>query len=134
MNILILTGKFGMGHWSASQSLRQRLLRAFPDARVEVEDFFAYAMPDASDALYKGFSLLVTLGSGLYNTYYKCTENITIKTKPPFESYFQDKLLELLAQRRPDAVVCTHPTCAQLMADYKRETGAAVPWSPASPT
>ena len=26
MNILILTGKFGMGHWSASQSLRQRLL------------------------------------------------------------------------------------------------------------
>ena len=63
MNILILTGKFGMGHWSASQSLRQRLLRAFPDARVEVEDFFAYAMPDASDALYKGFSLLVTLGS-----------------------------------------------------------------------
>ena len=71
MNILILTGKFGMGHWSASQSLRQRLLRAFPDARVEVEDFFAYAMPDASDALYKGFSLLVTLGSGLYNTYYK---------------------------------------------------------------
>ena len=127
MNILILTGKFGMGHWSASQSLRQRLLRAFPDARVEVEDFFAYAMPDASDALYKGFSLLVTLGSGLYNTYYKCTENITIKTKPPFESYFQDKLLELLAQRRPDAVVCTHPTCAQLMADYKRETGAAVP-------
>lgn len=127
MNILILTGKFGMGHWSASQSLRQRLLRAFPDARVEVEDFFAYAMPDASDALYKGFSLLVTLGSGLYNTYYKCTENIAIKTKPPFESYFQDKLLELLAQRRPDAVVCTHPTCAQLMADYKRETGAAVP-------
>ena len=33
MNILILTGKFGMGHWSASQSLRQRLLRAFPKMR-----------------------------------------------------------------------------------------------------
>ena len=39
MNILILTGKFGMGHWSASQSLRQQLLHNFPDARVEVEDF-----------------------------------------------------------------------------------------------
>lgn len=36
MNILILTGKFGMGHWSASQSLRQQLLRAFPGAEVEV--------------------------------------------------------------------------------------------------
>ena len=39
MNILILTGKFGMGHWSASQSLRQQLLRAFPGAEVEVLDF-----------------------------------------------------------------------------------------------
>lgn len=89
MNILILTGKFGMGHWSASQSLRLQLLGAFPSAQVTVEDFFAYAMPDASHALYKGFSLMVTLGSGLYNTYYKCTENMSIKTKLPFEGYFQ---------------------------------------------
>ena len=48
MNILILTGKFGMGHWSASQSLRQQLLRAFPGAEVEVLDFVAEAMPNAS--------------------------------------------------------------------------------------
>lgn len=47
MNILILTGKFGMGHWSASQSLRQQLLRAFPGAEVEVLDFVAEAMPNA---------------------------------------------------------------------------------------
>ena len=30
MKILILTGKFGMGHYSASQSLRLQLLGAFP--------------------------------------------------------------------------------------------------------
>ena len=53
MNILILTGKFGMGHWSASQSLRQQLLRAFPGAEVEVLDFVAEAMPNASEAMYK---------------------------------------------------------------------------------
>ena len=72
MNILILTGKFGMGHWSASQSLRLQLLNAFPAANVTVEDFFAYALPDASEAIYKGFSLLVTHGSG----------SITSTTKP----------------------------------------------------
>ena len=27
VRVLILTGKFGMGHWSAAQSLRQELLR-----------------------------------------------------------------------------------------------------------
>ena len=34
MKILILTGKFGLGHWSASQSLRQQLGRDFPKAEV----------------------------------------------------------------------------------------------------
>ena len=34
MKILILTGKFGMGHYSASQSLRLQLLGAFPGSQV----------------------------------------------------------------------------------------------------
>ena len=33
MKILILTGKFGMGHYSASQSLRLQLLGAFPGSQ-----------------------------------------------------------------------------------------------------
>ena len=36
MNILILTGKFGMGHWSAAQSLRQQLLGSRPDDFLNV--------------------------------------------------------------------------------------------------
>ncbi len=39
MNILILTGKFGMGHWSAAQSLRQQLLAGHSGMTVEVMDF-----------------------------------------------------------------------------------------------
>lgn len=127
MNILILTGKFGMGHWSASQSLRLQLLGAFPGAEIAVEDFFAYAMPDASEAIYKGFSLLVTRGSGLYNIYYKATENATVKARPPLEDLFQDKLAELLWEKRPDAVIATHPFCAQLVSDYKDEVGSDLP-------
>ena len=96
MNILILTGKFGMGHWSASQSLRQQFLREDPDAEAEVLDLIDYAMPSASDAWYKGFSLLVTHGSGLFNTYYKMTENMEGEARPPFEGHFVDKLQDLL--------------------------------------
>lgn len=127
MKILILTGKFGMGHWSASQSLRLQLLGAFPGAEVAVEDFFEYAMPDASEAIYKAFSLLVTRGSGLYNIYYKATENATVKAKPPLEDLFQDKLAELLWDMRPDAVIATHPFCAQLVSDYKEEVASDLP-------
>lgn len=127
MNILILTGKFGMGHYSASQSLRQQLLRAFPEAVVAVEDFVAYAMPNGSEAMYKGFNLLVTHGSSLFNTYYKLTENAPADARPPFEGIFLEKLDELLSERRPDAVIATHPLCAQLVTRWKWESGQTLP-------
>ena len=127
MKILILTGKFGMGHYSASQSLRLQLLGAFPSAQVEVVDLPAYAIPDASEAIYKAFSLLVIKGSGLYNIYYKATENTTLKARPLLDDLFQDKLGQLLWEERPDAVIATHPFCARLVADYKEEVSSDLP-------
>ena len=127
MNILILTGKFGMGHWSASQSLRQQLLRAFPGAEGEVLDFVAEAMPNASEAMYKCFNLLVTSGSGLFNLYYKLTQDLPADARPLFETLFLDKLEELVAARRPDAVIATHPLCARMVSRWKGETGSALP-------
>jgi len=121
MNILLLTGKFGMGHWSASQSLRQQLLHNFPDATVEVEDFLTYAMPNFAETMYKGFNLVVTHGSPLFNVYYKLTSLNHPDARPPFEGLLLDKLTELLHQRRPDAVIATHPLCAQLVSRLKGE-------------
>lgn len=127
MNILILTGRFGMGHYSAAQALRLQLKRAFPRAEVEVEDFFAYALPDGAETLYKCFDLLVSRGSGLYNLYYQAMGHIPFRTRPPMEELFQDKLLELLEERRPDVAIATHPLCARLVSDYKEEVGADLP-------
>lgn len=126
MNILILTGKFGMGHWSAAQSLRQQLLEEGPH-RARVVDFIEYALPGASEALYRSFSLLVTHGSGIYNTYYKLTENAEGAGRPILERRFLDRLEELLDDCRPDAVIATHPFCARLVSRYKWETGHALP-------
>lgn len=123
MNILILTGKFGMGHWVASQSLQQFLQHSFPDAVIKVEDFCAYAMPGASDVMYKFFHMLVTHGTHLFNTYYKLTALGHSDACPPFEGLFLDKLLELLYRERPDAVIATHPLCAQLVSRLKEKAG-----------
>ena len=75
----------------------------------------------------QAFSLLVTKGSGLYNIYYKATENATLKGRPPLADLFQDKLGELLWEERPDAVIATHPFCAQLVSDYKEELCSTLP-------
>lgn len=128
MNVLILTGKFGMGHYSAAQSLRQQLLEEEESHQADVVDFVEYAMPgNASEAVYRFFSLLVTRGSGLFNTYYKMTENLESDARPPLEWRFLNKLEDLLEEKRPDAVIATHPLCAQLVSRYKWETGSALP-------
>ena len=127
MRILILTGKFGMGHWSASQSLRQQLLRAFPGAEVEVLDLVAQAMPNASDAMYKCFNLLVTRGSGLFNLYYKLTRDLPADTWTLLDDLFLDELSGLMVEKSPDAVIATHPLCARMVSRWKGATGSRLP-------
>ena len=127
MNILILTGKFGMGHWSASQSLRQQLLRAFPGAEVEVLDFVAEAMPNASEAMYKCFNLLVTRGSGLFNLYYKLTQDLPADARPLFRDFVPGQTGG--ACRRPAARRGDRhpPPLAPGWCPLEGETGSALP-------
>lgn len=125
MNILILTGKFGMGHWSAACSLRQQLLSSRPDASVEVVDFPAYAMPNLSGVMYKCFNLMVSHGRYLFNMYYRATGKGHPDARPLLEGVFLRRLAELLCQEHPDVVIATHPLCAQLVSRLKERTGGS---------
>lgn len=127
MNILILTGKFGMGHLSAANSLRQELLTAFPSAQIQTVDFFEYALSDASEAVYKWFDLLVTKGTGLYNSFYRLTENEKQSAFPLYAYPFLQPMNALLDASRPAAVVATHPLCAKILSRCKEERGLDFP-------
>lgn len=127
MNILILTGKFGMGHLSAARALAQQLQKDFPAARIELLDFFAYALPDAGEAVYKWFNLLVTRGSGLYNAVYRLTENGRLDSFPLYAFPFLSRMETLLETRRPDVVFSTHPLCAKVLSRCKEENGLTIP-------
>lgn len=127
MNILILSGKFGMGHWIAAESLQQQLLRGFPEAAVEVVDFPAYAMPKLSQAMYKGFNLMVFHGSSIFNTYYKFTSLGHSDARPIMEGTFFNRLSELFGEKHPDVVLATHPLCAQLVSRFKEKMNLELP-------
>ena len=73
MNILILTGKFGMGHLSAANALREQLGQ--DGHRAEVVDLFEYAAPELAPAMYWWFNVLVTYGGVFYNFYHDLTVN-----------------------------------------------------------
>lgn len=124
MKLMILTGKFGMGHWAASLSLKQQLERSL-GARVEVVDFFAAALPELSPALYKSFRLLVTYGGGLYNLVHLLTENSNLSS--PLAELLTRRFYDLALSRQPDAVIATHPLCAQLVSRFKRDYGVPLP-------
>ncbi|MFG6355331.1 MAG: UDP-diphospho-muramoylpentapeptide beta-N-acetylglucosaminyltransferase [Acetatifactor sp.] len=123
MNILILTGKFGMGHWSAAQSLQQYLLGSYPGASVEVVDIPAYAMPKLSGVMYTFFNLMVTHGRPIFNLYYRITGKGRPDAHPLFEGMFLSRLEQLFRHKRPDLVIATHPLCAQLVSRYKEKAG-----------
>ena len=52
MKILILTAKFGMGHYSASHSIEQQIQQKFPNTSISIVDFFEYSAPRVSNILY----------------------------------------------------------------------------------
>ena len=123
MEILILTGKFGMGHWSAALSIQEQLEREGHQAQVV--DFFAYALPETAPALYRGFNLLVTYGGGIYNLFHRMKRNA--EGEVPLASQLTRRLAGLLAVTRPDVVVSTHPVCSGVVARYKAERTSALP-------
>ena len=59
MNIIILTGRFGMGHIKAAEAIREEILRDNEANNVEIIDFMDYMFPAISKYIYKGFNFLV---------------------------------------------------------------------------
>lgn len=122
MNILILTGKFGMGHLSAANALREQLVQ--DGHRADVVDLFEYAMPERASAMYWWFNVLVTYGGVFYNIYHHLTANGGGEGRG---DDLLDGLAALLDERGPDVVVSTHPVCSAAMARYKEEGLSELP-------
>lgn len=119
MNILILTGKFGMGHWSAAQSLREQM--EGEGHQVCVVDFFEYAIPELAPTLYRGFDLLVTYAGGMYNLYHRMTRSA--EGEVPLSFRLARSFERLAEEKAPEAVVSTHPVCSGVVSRYKMSRG-----------
>ena len=122
MNILILTGKFGMGHLSAANALREQLGQ--DGHRAEVVDLFEYAAPELAQAMYWWFNVLVTYGGVFYNIYHDLTVNDSGDSRGDNLLGGLDRLLD---EYEPDVVVSTHPICSAAMAKYKEEGPSDIP-------
>lgn len=124
MNIIILTGRFGMGHVKAAEAIREQILAERPESSVKIIDFMDYMFPTFSKYIYKGFNFLVGSCSGLYNAINKAAGS---SHAVPLKLTMAHKIDRLIAACRPDCIVVAFPVCSQYISAYKQMRRCQVP-------
>lgn len=116
MNILILTAKYGMGHYMASNAIKQELENK--NVHVDVIDFFDIIFPRIKNAIYSTFNFLVSRCSRIYNFLYKFSANTS---EAPFKTVVGKRLEKIIEENNVDIVISTFPACSKYISAYKKE-------------
>ena len=124
MKIIIMTGRFGMGHCSVAQALKEDLEQSNQEATVEVIDIMEHLLPSLNRAIYGAFHLMVSRCSGMYNSLNKTAEKYN---SIPFKGIIVRKIGAIIDSYEPDLILSTLPLCTKFVSAYKEETGCEIP-------
>ena len=120
MNVLILTGRFGMGHVKCAEAIKEEIKTKYQDANVTVIDFCDYCFPRASKLIYKGFELCVFKFYDAYNKLAKFSNHLNCV---PFKRVIYNHMEKLMCTYSPDLVVADLPMCVQYFSSFKKKQG-----------
>ncbi len=124
MRILILFAKTGSGHMRAAQALESAVKENEENAQVLIVDALEYVSDKFNKLVVDGYKYAAMKTPGLYGFSYKFSnsENLTSKAVQSINASFAKRLIPLLKEFKPDAVVTTHPF-ASIMFARLRERG-----------
>src|SRR5919201_445571 len=115
--ILILTAGFGEGHNSAARGVRDGLARVAQNgADVELRDLFAEAYGPINELVRRSYLALVNSAPRAWGIVYRWLDR-----KSDYDKEFQrfsrlkSHFATLLANFRPDVVVCSFPAYANIL-------------------
>ena len=123
MNILILTGKFGYGHISTANSIKEKLEKENPEYNIKIVDFLDYMFPYLSRIIYKGFNILVNKFSRVYNLLNLIASK---NTNVPLKKVIVKKIDDLFFCNNIDLVISVLPICSQYISAYKKMTNSNI--------
>jgi len=129
MKVLIITGRFGLGHTSVANTLANEINKVFPGSSIVKKDLFEYLTPGFHEILYNGYGGFVNnpLGSRYYNFFYKKTEFKNKSIPMIFDGLFLPAIHHLVKKTRPDIIICTLPYGAQIFSAYKGRYNCSIP-------
>ena len=129
MKILILTGRFGMGHLKAAEAIKEELTFCHrKDGQkfdIEIIDWLEYLMPHHAKYIYNGYSSLIRRNTVFYNLHYKSSENRPITQKPNLVGYV--RMNQLIYEKQPDFIISVLASASKAVAYYKALSGSSIP-------
>lgn len=126
MKVLILTAKYGMGHISASNSIKQDIIKYNSDAEVKIIDFYNYTFSSLSRYFYDAFGLILKHATKLYGKFY--SENDKPGSKfGPVTRILANSAQILVAEEKPDIIISTFPIISQSISLCKKKYGVDIP-------
>ncbi|GEM_PF-25906 len=122
---LIITGKFGMGHVSAANAIKEELLEMNRDMNIEIVDFIEYLFPHINSYIYSTINYVTRRFNRVYNLINKIDENSTVEVMGGWLSGKIDYLVKL---HDPEVIISTWPVGARYIGCYKQKNGCEIPF------
>ena len=116
MKILILTGKFGMGHIKAAEAIKEELTPC-QALDIEIIDWIEYMTPLCAKYIYGSYSALIRRSTVFYNLHYKSSENRPITQKPDLACYI--RMNQLIHDKQPDLIISVLAYASKAVSYYK---------------
>jgi len=127
-DVLILTARFGSGHRSAAQAIKDSLQRENHQLVVEIIDFIDVFLAPFSGFIYRVDHLSSNIFTGLYNNVYyrKQDQGGDVLTGKMVSSYVLRRLHKYVAARSPRIIISTFPLSAYYVSLLKEKCRAEV--------
>lgn len=126
MNILILTGQFGMGHYQAAQTIQAELADKL-GAHVVIGDLMQLALQEYSAGVYRAYGALVRHNCSVFNWLYRSTDKGSLQGRLPMEKALAQAVAQMVEKTQADMLIATHSASVMAASAYKRRFATAIP-------
>lgn len=119
MNIIILSASTGGGHMSAANSIKEFFISKNHNAKVV--DALEYINPILNKTVTETYEYIATKQPKIWKLIYDSANKKTFnKLISGINSIISKKLIPLLEDFKPDAVISTHPFTTEMISNLKR--------------
>lgn len=121
-NIVILYASVGGGHFKAAEGVKNYILKNYPDCKVEMVDALKYTNKVVDKIVIKSYVNMARYSPKVWGEIYKFSEKqySVASFSNAVQKLLSIKLLKLLKDISPDAIITTHPFITEMVAHLKK--------------